>query len=204
MTSGLGFFPLGTPDTWCHRMVICTKKNGSLRRTIDFQHSWLDVCAHNGITLNPGKFRFAQDEVGLKSLNQRSSPTANTSKTSQLQRASQTSVPGSALSTRSHTHSQWRRDVPVQGTAEAILLVQVDRRLTTVVRCFQNRDLRPHQGRRADLRESPPNLPGNGLEQGRDRVLAITEALPVPVPRDLLLPGGLESHTCGLSLHAPG
>ena len=166
--------PLGTPDTWCYRMVICTKKNGSLRRTIDFQqlnrhatrethhcqspfhqaravpadtkktifdawngyHSvalaeedrhyttfitpwgryryrsapqgyiasgdaytarydalvaslprktkciddallwastieeafhqateWLDVCAHNGITLNPSKFRFAQDEV---------------------------------------------------------------------------------------------------------------------------------------------
>ena len=166
--------PLGTPDTWCHRMVICTKKNGSLRRTIDFQqlnqhatrethhtqspfhqaravpmhtkktifdawngyHSvalreadrhlttfitpwgryrycsapqgyiasgdaytarydslvagvaqktkciddallwsssiedafhqateWLDICARNGITLNPDKFRFAQDEV---------------------------------------------------------------------------------------------------------------------------------------------
>ena len=166
--------PLGTPDTWCHRMVICTKKNGSLRRTIDFQqlnqhatrethhtqspfhqaraipahtkktifdawngyHSvalaeadrhfttfitpwgryryrsapqgyiasgdaytarydslvagiekktkciddallwsdsiedafhqateWLDICARNGITLNPSKFRFAQDEV---------------------------------------------------------------------------------------------------------------------------------------------
>ena len=29
--------PLGTPVTWCHRVVICTKKNGSLRRTIDFQ-----------------------------------------------------------------------------------------------------------------------------------------------------------------------
>ncbi len=29
--------PLGTPITWCHRMVICTKKNGSLRRTINFQ-----------------------------------------------------------------------------------------------------------------------------------------------------------------------
>ena len=166
--------PLGTPDTWCHRMVICTKKNRSLRRTIDFQqlnrhatrethhcqspfhqaraipgntkktifdawngyHSvaladedrhyttfitpwgryryrsapqgyiasgdaytarydalvstlprktkciddallwsstieeafhqateWLDICARNGITLNPSKFRFAQDEV---------------------------------------------------------------------------------------------------------------------------------------------
>ena len=30
-------FPLGTPVTWCHRMVICTKKNESLRRTINFQ-----------------------------------------------------------------------------------------------------------------------------------------------------------------------
>ena len=29
--------PLGTPVTWCHRMVICAKKNGSLRRTINFQ-----------------------------------------------------------------------------------------------------------------------------------------------------------------------
>ena len=29
--------PLGTPVTWCHRMVICTKKDGSLRQTINFQ-----------------------------------------------------------------------------------------------------------------------------------------------------------------------
>ena len=29
--------PIGTPVTWCHRMVVCPKKNGSLRRTIDFQ-----------------------------------------------------------------------------------------------------------------------------------------------------------------------
>ena len=29
--------PIGNPVTWCHRMVICSKKNGSLRRTIDFQ-----------------------------------------------------------------------------------------------------------------------------------------------------------------------
>ena len=166
--------PIGTHVTWCHRMVICPKKNGFLRRTIDFQalnrhasrethhtqspfhqarsvpfnhcktifdawngyHSvslhvedrhyttfitpwgryryctapqgymasgdaytsrydsivahignktkciddallwapdittayhqateWLDVCGHNGITLNPTKFRFAKDEV---------------------------------------------------------------------------------------------------------------------------------------------
>ena len=29
--------PLGTPITWCHRMVTCTKNDGSLKRTINFQ-----------------------------------------------------------------------------------------------------------------------------------------------------------------------
>ena len=29
--------PIGNAVTWCHRMVVCPKKNGSLRRTIDFQ-----------------------------------------------------------------------------------------------------------------------------------------------------------------------
>ena len=29
--------PVGTAVTWCHRMIVCPKKNGSLRRTIDFQ-----------------------------------------------------------------------------------------------------------------------------------------------------------------------
>ena len=29
--------PNGEPVTWCHRMVICAKKNGKPRRTIDFQ-----------------------------------------------------------------------------------------------------------------------------------------------------------------------
>lgn len=29
--------PIGTPVTWCHRMVICAKKTGKPRRTIDFQ-----------------------------------------------------------------------------------------------------------------------------------------------------------------------
>ena len=29
--------PVGEPVTWCHRMVICSKKNGEPRRTIDFQ-----------------------------------------------------------------------------------------------------------------------------------------------------------------------
>ena len=29
--------PIGDPVTWCHRMVICAKKTGKPRRTIDFQ-----------------------------------------------------------------------------------------------------------------------------------------------------------------------
>ena len=29
--------PVGEPVTWCHRMVICAKKNGKPRQTVDFQ-----------------------------------------------------------------------------------------------------------------------------------------------------------------------
>ena len=29
--------PIGTPVSWCHRMVICAKKSGKPRRTVDFQ-----------------------------------------------------------------------------------------------------------------------------------------------------------------------
>ena len=29
--------PTGVPTTWCHRMVVCAKKDGTPRRTIDFQ-----------------------------------------------------------------------------------------------------------------------------------------------------------------------
>lgn len=29
--------PVGEPVTWCHRMVVCAKKNGTPRRTVDFQ-----------------------------------------------------------------------------------------------------------------------------------------------------------------------
>jgi hypothetical protein len=29
--------PVGTPVTYCHRMVICAKKNGTPRRTVDMQ-----------------------------------------------------------------------------------------------------------------------------------------------------------------------
>ncbi|KAK3875216.1 hypothetical protein Pcinc_011499 [Petrolisthes cinctipes] len=89
--------PIDTPVTWCHRIVVCAKKSGKPRRTVDFQalnrhalrethhtkspfhqarmvsHTiekaffqaveWLDVCGHNGITLNPSKFSFAKTTV---------------------------------------------------------------------------------------------------------------------------------------------
>ena len=29
--------PIGEPVSWCHRMVICAKKNGKPRRTVDLQ-----------------------------------------------------------------------------------------------------------------------------------------------------------------------
>ena len=29
--------PVGTPVTWCHRMVICSKRSGKPRRTVDLQ-----------------------------------------------------------------------------------------------------------------------------------------------------------------------
>ena len=29
--------PVGEPVTWCHRMVICAKKNGKPRQAVDFQ-----------------------------------------------------------------------------------------------------------------------------------------------------------------------
>ncbi len=29
--------PVGEPVTWCHRMVVCAKKTGKPRRTVDFQ-----------------------------------------------------------------------------------------------------------------------------------------------------------------------
>jgi len=29
--------PVGEPVTWCHRMVVCSKKNGKPRCTVDFQ-----------------------------------------------------------------------------------------------------------------------------------------------------------------------
>ena len=29
--------PVGEPVTWCHRMVVCAKKDGTPRRTVDFQ-----------------------------------------------------------------------------------------------------------------------------------------------------------------------
>ena len=44
--------PIGEPVTWCHRMVICAKQNGTPRRTINFQP--LRNTSHP-VTLPPGE-----------------------------------------------------------------------------------------------------------------------------------------------------
>ena len=45
--------PRGTPTTWCHRMVICAKKDGTPRRTIDFQALNKHACRETHHTPSP-------------------------------------------------------------------------------------------------------------------------------------------------------
>ena len=45
--------PLGEPVTWCHRMVICPKKNGKPHRTTDFQLLNLLATQETHHTLSP-------------------------------------------------------------------------------------------------------------------------------------------------------
>jgi len=45
--------PIGEPVTWCHRMVICSKKNGKPRRTIDFQPLNVHATRETHHTLSP-------------------------------------------------------------------------------------------------------------------------------------------------------
>lgn len=50
--------PIGEPVTWCHRMVICAKKNGKPRRTVDFQP--LNVHATRETHHTPSRFHQAR------------------------------------------------------------------------------------------------------------------------------------------------
>ena len=45
--------PEGTPVTWCHRMVICSKKCGRCRRTVDFQALNRHACRETHHTPSP-------------------------------------------------------------------------------------------------------------------------------------------------------
>ena len=49
--------PIGEPVTWCHRMVICAKNDGTPRRTVDF----LPLNAH-AFTFSPGPFCYPWQE----------------------------------------------------------------------------------------------------------------------------------------------
>ena len=45
--------PVGEPVTWCHRMVVCPKKNGKPRRTVDFQSLNLHATRETHHTQSP-------------------------------------------------------------------------------------------------------------------------------------------------------
>ena len=45
--------PMGTATTWCHRMVVCAKKDGTPRRTIDFQALNKHACRETHHTSSP-------------------------------------------------------------------------------------------------------------------------------------------------------
>ena len=45
--------PVGEPVTWCHRMVICRKKSGKLRRTVDMQSLNVHSTRETHHTLSP-------------------------------------------------------------------------------------------------------------------------------------------------------
>ena len=45
--------PVGEPVTWCHRMVVCAKKNGKPRRTVDFQALNLHAARETHHTQSP-------------------------------------------------------------------------------------------------------------------------------------------------------
>ena len=50
--------PVGNPVTWCHRMVVCAKKNGKPRRTVDFQS--LNIHAARETHHSPSPFHQAR------------------------------------------------------------------------------------------------------------------------------------------------
>ena len=49
----LELVPTGTPTTWCHKMVVCAKKDGEPRRTIDFQALNKHACRETHHTSSP-------------------------------------------------------------------------------------------------------------------------------------------------------
>ncbi|XP_014666767.1 PREDICTED: trifunctional enzyme subunit alpha, mitochondrial-like [Priapulus caudatus] len=49
--------PIGEPVTWCHRMVVCAKKDGKPRRTVDFQ------ALNRGMGVLQVTFSFERDQT---------------------------------------------------------------------------------------------------------------------------------------------
>ena len=61
--------PVGEPVKWCHRMVVCAKKNGTQRRTVDLQALNAHATRDTHHTLSPSEIRTTRKtENGLRCL----------------------------------------------------------------------------------------------------------------------------------------
>ena len=58
--------PIGEPVTWCHRMVVCAKKDGTPRRTVDFQA--LNMQPEKLTTLSPRSTRLGLSHMVIRKL----------------------------------------------------------------------------------------------------------------------------------------
>ena len=54
--------PIGEPVTWCHRMVVCAKKTGKPRRTVDLQAVTFTLHVKH-ITLNHHSTKLEQSHM---------------------------------------------------------------------------------------------------------------------------------------------
>ncbi len=79
--------------------------------------------------------------------------------------------------------------------------IQMDRPAGGGIPNVKDPHLRPDTNRSPDIRQGPPYIFSHRLVKGRDRLLAAPEALPMPLPRTILLPRRVADNTGGIPFH---
>lgn len=160
---------------------------------------WLHICATNGVTLNPEKFHFAEDSVEFAGFE--ITPTTVKPCRKYIRAITDFPTPKN-LTDVSLLHIQ--HDIghgTIQGPTETLGEVRLDRISPISIQQLQVSHRQGNPRRGEDLRQNQTNLSSNRLVKERDRVLAIPEALPVPIQRRLLLPNWMEGHPSRITIH---